>query len=306
MPKPVYGTLSNTYRSDRTFTPLAPTRGTASKFLYSTTSAVPQPTAHKWGRDDLMRHLPDTSVDTSASLGAKIKGHRHFNSGWETLPEDVSQYQVYNLTALKRSNTRPHDHLVLEPQKINIQESQIRLPFPRQHQYYSHLSHTDIFPQHKPPAKAVAVREEEQGEAAESDGEYDVEPVLTFDREFKPDLRSSTKGNPWRTEALNSSWRPGPKPRPAEQKVSAETYNQHKDYAKSLKTSHYSRTHGYAINALPKCESSPNLQQYTPSWKHQILRKFNARHSEPLPDIRRPKEKRHIFSGVNTMSIEHG
>ena len=37
-------------------------------------------------------------------------------------------------------------------------------------------------------------------------GEYDAEPVLAFNREFKPDLRSSTKGSAWRSEKLNSDW----------------------------------------------------------------------------------------------------
>ena len=78
-------------------------------------------------------------------------------------------------------------------------------------------------------------------------GEYDVEPVLSFNREFKPDLRSSTKGSGWRTETLNSDWKPAPVPRPAEQRVSADTFNNHKQFARNLKTTHYSRTHGHAI-----------------------------------------------------------
>ena len=77
---------------------------------------------------------------------------------------------MYNLTALKRDPTRPHDHLVLEPQKINIQDSQIPLPFPQQHAYFSHLSHKDLFPQHKPPTKRAAVVPEELNDAADSDG----------------------------------------------------------------------------------------------------------------------------------------
>ena len=84
---------------------------------------------------------------------------------------EVAQYQVYNLTALKRSNTRPHDHLVTEPQKINIQDSQIKMEFPQQHTYFSHLSQKDLFPQHKPPTKIAAVVEEEVDDADDSDGQ---------------------------------------------------------------------------------------------------------------------------------------
>lgn len=304
MPNPVYGTLSNTFRSDRTFTPLAPARETASKFLYDKSGhgqAAPQ--GQKWGRgEDYGLHISSSDNDRS-----KIKGHRHFSAGMEYLPSEVAQYQVYNLTALKRSNTRPHDHLVLEPQKINIQDSQIKLDFPQQPVYFSHLSQKDVFPQHKPPTKTAAVIEEEVDNAEDSDGEYDVEPTLAFNREFKPDLRSSTKGCPWRTETLNSDWRPSVVPRPAEHRVTAETFNKHKSHLKSLKETHYSRTHGYAINALSNtAPANRNLMEYKPSWKHDILKAFNEKHSEPMPDVRKPKEKKHIFYGVNTMNIEHG
>lgn len=304
MPNPVFGTLSNTFRSDRIITPLAPSRETASKFLYNSTGyGLAKPQGQKWGRgEDYGLHISTTDNDR-----AKIKGHRHFTAGCEYLPGEVPQYQVYNLTALKRSNTRPHDHLVTEPQKINIQDSQIKLDFPQQHTYYSHLSQKDLFPQHKPPTKIAAVVEEELDDADDSDGEYDVEPVLAFNREFKPDLRSSTKGCPWRTETINSDWRPAVVPRPDEQKVGAETYNKHKSHLKSLKETHYSRTHGYAINALQNtAPANKNLLDYKKSWKHDILKAFNAKHSESLPDIRKPKEKKHIFYGINTMCIEHG
>ena len=52
--------------------------------------------------------------------------------------------------------------------------------------------------------------------------------------------------------------------------------------------------------------SNKSLLDYKKSWKHDILKAFNEKHSEPLPDIRKPKEKKHIFYGVNTMCIEHG
>lgn len=305
MPNPVFGTLSNTFRSDRIITPLAPSRDTASKFLYNGTTGagLTKPPGQKWGRgEDYGLHISTTDNDR-----AKIKGHRHFSAGFEYLPGEVPLYQVYDLTSLKRSNTRPQDHLVKEPQRMNIQDSQIKLDFPQQHPYYSHLSQKDLFPQHKPPTKIAAVVEEEVDDAEDSDGEYDVEPVLAFSREFKPDLRSSTKGCPWRTETLNSDWRPSVVPRPAEQKVAAETFNKHRSHLKTLKETHYSRTHGFAINALQNTTPiNKNLLDYKSSWKHDILKAFNEKHSEPLPDIRKPKEKKHIFNGINTMCIEHG
>lgn len=304
MPNPIFGTLSNTYRSDRTFTPLAPLRETASKFLYSTSGFAPEKGAGtKWGRgEDYGLHI-QTGNDSSS----KVKGHRHFSSGFEYLPSEIPLVENYQLTALKRSNMRPHDHLVVDPQKTNMQECVISLEFPQQPIYFSHLSQKDLFPQHKPPGRRVAVIEEEAEEAEDSDGEYDVEPVLTFNREFKPDLRSSTKGCPWRTETINSDWRPAPVPRPTEQRVAADSFNKHRDHLKALKETHYSRTHGHAIKALQNTTpANMNLLDYKPSWKHDILREFNNKHSERPPDIRRPKEKRHVFSGVHSISIEHG
>lgn len=301
MPQPVTGGLSNTFRSDRTFTPLAPNRSTASKFLYSQTTPSVKRSGEKWGRDF------DYGLAISDVQNQTIKGHKHFSCGFEQLPSDVAQYQVYDLTSLKRSHTRPHDHLVVEPQKINIQKYHLdyHMEFPKQHKYYSHLSHKDLFPQHKPPSKTVSVIPEEQDHAEDSDGEYDVEPVLAFDREFKPVLASSTKGCGWRREKLNDSWRPGPKPRPDEQKVSADAFNEHRKFARGLKETHYSRTHGYAIKALSSI-STPNLLQYSPNYKHEILRNFNAKFCEKIPDIRKPMEKKHVFNGVNSMQIEHG
>ena len=52
--------------------------------------------------------------------------------------------------------------------------------------------------------------------------------------------------------------------------------------------------------------SNKSLLDYKKSWKHDILKAFNEKHSEVLPDIRKPKEKKHIFYGINTMCIEHG
>merc|ERR1712007_316324 len=138
-----------------------------------------------------------------------------------------------------------------------------------------------------------------------SDGEYDVPPTLAFDREHRPLQSVSTKGDPWRSEKLTNSWRPGPVPRPAEQKVSAATFNDHKQYLSGLKQTHYSRTHGTAITAVGTTTTT-SLSSFKPDWKHEILKKFNEKHNEPLPDIRRPKEKRHIFNGVHTLQIEHG
>eukprot|EP00116_Pleurobrachia_bachei_P007514 sb/3467776/ len=280
--------------------------------------------AMKWGRgEDYGLHIGDGDE-------AIIKGHRHFTSGFESRPEDVDMTTLVDLTMLKKSNTRPRDHLVIEPQKINIQDSQIKLAFPQNHKYFSHLSAKDIFPQHKPPTKRVAVVEEQVEDAEDSDDEYDVPPTLVYDREHRPNIQSSTKGCPWRTETINSDWglvmklphhasapvgdfvfvtkdrlRPAPVARPLEQQVAAETFNQHKSFARKLKETHYTRIHGAAV--APRTSEPLALADYKPNWKHDILRSFNNRHCEPLPDIRtKGSHKKHIFYGVNVMSIEHG
>jgi len=311
MPQAPSQYLSNTFRSDRIITPGAPNRASASKFLYSQQNkGLSSAETIEWGRGK------DYGLHTVMPIGnenfmMKVKGHRHYNGGSDLRPEDVAQYQVYTLTELKRSATRPWDHLVPAPQTLNIQERQIKKEFPRNHTYFSHISNGDIFPQHKAPTKSVAVLEEEQADAEDSDGEIDFDPVLNYSREFKPFLKSTTKGSAWRAEKSNKAleeWRPAPVPRPADMRMSASAYNAQKAYGKGLKQTHYQRVHEVGRPPLLSSESTPDLSSYKPGpgWKHDILKNFNATYNEKIPDLRKTKEKRHLFNGVNVMQIEHG
>eukprot|EP00116_Pleurobrachia_bachei_P007357 sb/3467619/ len=241
--------------------------------------------AMKWGRgEDYGLHIGDGDE-------AIIKGHRHFTSGFESRPEDVDMTTLVDLTMLKKSNTRPRDHLVIEPQKINIQDSQIKLAFPQNHKYFSHLSAKDIFPQHKPPAKRVAVVEEQVEDAEDSDDEYDVPPTLVYDREHRPNIQSSTKGCPWRTETINSDWRPEPVARPLEQQVAAETFNQHKSFARKLKETHYTRIHGAADLLFYKTSQASHFSRNRttePILSFPFRLGGAAFPQHPLPQITRP------------------
>ncbi|XP_072139114.1 sperm-associated microtubule inner protein 4 [Mobula birostris] len=153
-----YRVLSPTYESSAQITPLQiPQRPTVSATRYSqyleNASKVPRTpwgTGRERGEGRTLGlhecHEPKAKYPTVV-----VKGHKHFGYGGYPLPSDVTIDQYYDLTQLKRSQLRPTDQLLPAAGEFAMDQKQIRLPFPAEHPFHSHVSKFTVFPNFTSP-----------------------------------------------------------------------------------------------------------------------------------------------------------
>ncbi|XP_067915071.1 sperm-associated microtubule inner protein 4 [Heterodontus francisci] len=148
-----YSTLQPTFQSSEQISPMQfPQRSTVSASRYEQylenapkIPRTPWGTEREYGGVGLI-NLPDTHRPKAEPPILMEKGHRHFGYGGHPLPSDVTIDQYYDLTQLKRSHLRPTDQLLPSAGEFALHEKQIRMPFPAEHPYYSHISKFAVFP----------------------------------------------------------------------------------------------------------------------------------------------------------------
>uniref|UniRef100_UPI00398F5017 sperm-associated microtubule inner protein 4 n=1 Tax=Pristiophorus japonicus TaxID=55135 RepID=UPI00398F5017 len=148
-----FSSLHPAYESNEQITPMQfPQRPTVSANRYNqyleTAPKIPRTpwgTEREYGGVAIM-NLPDTHRPKAESSILMEKGHRHFGYGGYPLPSDVIIDQYYDFTQLKKSQLRSTDELLPTAGKVAMDQEQIRLPFPAQHPYYSHISKFAVFP----------------------------------------------------------------------------------------------------------------------------------------------------------------
>ncbi|XP_067854074.1 sperm-associated microtubule inner protein 4 [Heptranchias perlo] len=148
-----YSELHPTFQSSGQFTPSQfPQRATVSvprynQYLENATQIprTPWGTEREYGGVAVVS-LPDTLRPKTEPSLLMEKGHRHFGYGGYPHPSDVIIDQYYDLTELKRSNIRATDQLLPSAVEAAMGQKQIRLPFPAEHPYHSHVSKFAVFP----------------------------------------------------------------------------------------------------------------------------------------------------------------
>ncbi|RXM27615.1 hypothetical protein EOD39_2917 [Acipenser ruthenus] len=142
------GILSKTFQSSEQLTPLQiPHRHTVSQDRYRQYwENAPKVPRCLWGRDREYAgigpiSLPEVHRPKMEPPPKVMKGHRHHGYGGYVWPTSVTIPQYYDLTMIKKSNVRTNDQL----------EKQIRLRFPAEHPYQSHISRFAVFPNFKSP-----------------------------------------------------------------------------------------------------------------------------------------------------------
>ncbi|XP_048378387.1 uncharacterized protein C7orf31 [Stegostoma tigrinum] len=144
--------LRPTFQSNMQITPTQFDRPTVSAGRYDQyLETAPKAPRTPWG---IEREYGGTGVmDLPDNLKTKTeppllmrKGHRHFGFGGYLLPGDVLIDQYYDLTQLKKSQLRATDQLIPSSAELALAQKQIRLPFPAEHPYFSHISKFAVFP----------------------------------------------------------------------------------------------------------------------------------------------------------------
>ncbi|XP_071789346.1 uncharacterized protein [Asterias amurensis] len=145
--------LSRNFQSSELFTPyLVPQRPTVSSNRYKhhrdaleKTPKIPWGTAREYGGEGPV-NLPEEHRPKNEPPPAVEKGHRHYGTGTDPYPRGLPVEQYYDLTLLKRSNTRSNDQLLPRPTEVDMTKIQIDKAFPAEHPYSSHMSRFAMFP----------------------------------------------------------------------------------------------------------------------------------------------------------------
>ncbi|XP_078391819.1 sperm-associated microtubule inner protein 4 [Cetorhinus maximus] len=152
-----HSALSPTFQSNEQFTPMQFQRPTVSASRYDRyLESAPQIPRTPWGIEREyggtgVINLPDNHRPKAEPPALMEKGHRHFGYGGHPLPSDVVIEQYYDLTQLKKSQLRPTDQLLPSTAEFALDQKQIRVPFPIEHPYYSHISKFAVFPNFNSP-----------------------------------------------------------------------------------------------------------------------------------------------------------
>ncbi|XP_078284388.1 sperm-associated microtubule inner protein 4 [Rhinoraja longicauda] len=148
-----FRTLPPTFQSSELITPMqTPQRPTVSATRYAQyLENLPKIPRTPWGTEReyggvKILNLPDGLRRKDEHPTFMEKGHRHFGYGGHPLPGDVIIDQYYDLTQLKRSQLRPTDQLLPTTKEFAMDQKQIRLPFPAEHPFHSHIPKFAIFP----------------------------------------------------------------------------------------------------------------------------------------------------------------
>ncbi|XP_051856974.1 uncharacterized protein C7orf31 homolog [Antechinus flavipes] len=189
--------LSNTIISNEIHTPLlVPARITASEDRYQEfkkSNLVPR---LPWGKEReygamLPMSLPE---EYKPKFGPRFysKGHKHFGFGGDPWPSNIPVRQFYHLTQNKKSNLYGNDSLL--PKALHTTAEPLRMGFPVEHPYQSHISRSAMFPSFSPPPDRKAG-------PAES-----VQQLFPADTGmYTTTVMKKTGGNPYRHEILKIS-----------------------------------------------------------------------------------------------------
>ncbi|KAL0985454.1 hypothetical protein UPYG_G00157090 [Umbra pygmaea] len=126
---------------------------------------------------------------------ANFKDHHHFSYGGAITPENVIIQQFYDLTPTKKSNVRLNDQLIPKPADINIAETTIKVPIPKEHPYQAHISRFALFPTFRSP--------DDPNTGVRAASQPQLNPLVPASAPQVTMLRK-TKGSPYRHEALEA------------------------------------------------------------------------------------------------------
>lgn len=90
--------------------------------------------------------LPEENSTKGEPATLLQKGHLHYGAGDGPHPRGVPTDQYYTLTPLRLSHVRLNDQLLPTPQTSELGKLQIKVPFPSEHPYSSHMSQKAMFP----------------------------------------------------------------------------------------------------------------------------------------------------------------
>ncbi|XP_032903719.1 uncharacterized protein C7orf31 homolog [Amblyraja radiata] len=148
-----FRTLPPTFQSSDQITPMqTPQRPTVSAARYAQyLENAPKIPRTPWGTEReyggvKILNLPDGHRQKDGHATFMEKGHQHFGYGGHPLPGDVAIDQYYDITQLKRSQLRPTDQLLPTTKELAMDQKQIRMPFPAEHPFHSHIPKFAIFP----------------------------------------------------------------------------------------------------------------------------------------------------------------
>ncbi|XP_074123307.1 sperm-associated microtubule inner protein 4 [Sminthopsis crassicaudata] len=186
--------LSNTITSNEIHTPLqVPARITASENRYQEfkkSNLVPR---LPWGKEREYGAMIPMSLpeEYKPKSGPRFysKGHKHFGFGGDPWPSGIPIRQFYHLTQNKKSNLYGNDCLL--PKPLNTTAEPLRMGFPVEHPYQSHISRSAMFPSFTPPPDMKA-----------GPAESFQQPFPATIGMYRATTVKKTGGNPYRHEIL--------------------------------------------------------------------------------------------------------
>ncbi|XP_010074455.1 PREDICTED: uncharacterized protein C7orf31-like, partial [Pterocles gutturalis] len=190
--------LSRTFESNEALTPLQiPSRPTVSQDRYKEYRKSFHGCKLPWGTERkhggiALPGLPEDHRAKDKSPWTFVKGHQHYGSDACPWPRGLPSEQYYDVTQMKKSDTRMNDELLHKPPDSLAKPP--CLPFPTSHPYQTHISMCAMFPNFRSP--------EDQDTGIDARSHQPFHPNVCT-KAFDVVVLRKARGNPYRQEVVS-------------------------------------------------------------------------------------------------------